>query len=159
MWHAAHPQTSTHPTLPKNLAFHTNACIDDLLPGGSCTHHSSLIARHCLIQSLAKHNRKPMQPTETNYQRPKSIASFRRVFRNCQGKAAELKSLPANSRVFVGLALVYPKIPPVAGSKGHDIIATKLVRLQLLKHGFEVVSPCTCRQILIASPSIRNGRK
>lgn len=145
--------------LPNHLAIRSCACINTRLSTQSCAHHSSLIAPYCLIQSLAKHNRKPMQPTETNYQRPKSIASFRRVFRNCQGKAAELKSLPANSRVFVGLALVYPKIPPVAGSKGHDIIATKLVRLQLLKHGFEVVSPCTCRQILIASPSIRNGRK
>jgi hypothetical protein len=30
------------------------------------------------IQSLAKHNRKPMQLTENKHQRPKSIASFRR---------------------------------------------------------------------------------
>jgi len=52
MWHTAHPQTSTHPTHAKNLAIHTNARINDQLAGESCVHHSSLITRHCLIQSL-----------------------------------------------------------------------------------------------------------
>jgi hypothetical protein len=40
----------------------------------------SLITRHCPNQSLAKHNRKPLQVVENNQQRSKSIASFCRVF-------------------------------------------------------------------------------
>jgi len=39
----------------------------------------SLVAHHCLNQSLAKHNRKPSQVVENKHQRPKSIASFCRV--------------------------------------------------------------------------------
>src|SRR5579863_1094493 len=43
------------------------------------SHHSSLVTLHRLIQSLAKHNRKPSQLFETNQQHPKSIASFCRL--------------------------------------------------------------------------------
>jgi len=50
MWRAAQLQTSTHPT------------------------HSPVPPT--ANQSLAKHNRKPLQLTENNHQRPKSIASF-----------------------------------------------------------------------------------
>src|ERR1700693_1253574 len=114
MWHAAHPQTSTHPARRP------------VPPSPN--------------QSLAKHNRKPSQMIENKQQHPKSIASFCRLSRNCEGKAPQLKSLSAHSGVFVGLALVHPEILPVAGSKGHDINATKLVRLQPLKYGFEVVA-------------------
>ena len=42
--------------------------------------HVPLITCDHPIQSLAKHNRKPTQLTENNQQRPKSIASFCRVF-------------------------------------------------------------------------------
>ena len=42
MRQAAHRQTSTHPTLPKDLAIHTNARINDQLADESCTHHTSL---------------------------------------------------------------------------------------------------------------------
>jgi len=114
MWHAAHPQTSTHPTHAMNLAIHTNARINDQRAGESCAHCSSLITRYCLIQSLAKHNRKPSQVIENKQQRPRSIASFCRVFCYCQGKGA--------------------------GPAERD------------RH-------CTRSQILIASPSIKNGRK
>jgi hypothetical protein len=42
-------------------------------------------------QSLAKHNRKPSQIIENNQQRPKSIASFCRVFCDYKGNGAQLK--------------------------------------------------------------------
>jgi hypothetical protein len=38
--------------------------------------HLSLPTRHCRIQSLAKHNRKPMQLIENKEQQRVSIASF-----------------------------------------------------------------------------------
>jgi hypothetical protein len=38
--------------------------------------HPSLLTHHNDIQSLAKHNRKPMQPIENAHPHPKSIASF-----------------------------------------------------------------------------------
>jgi hypothetical protein len=62
------------------------------------SHHSSLDTHHCLIQSLAKHNRKPSQIIENNHQRPKSIASFCRVFRNSNGQSrnAGLPPLPVS---------------------------------------------------------------
>ena len=41
------------------------------------------------IQSLAKHNRKPPQLIENKHQRPKSIASFCRVFRDCRCRGAQ----------------------------------------------------------------------
>jgi len=46
-----------------------------------CAHHSSPANRHRRNQSLAKHNRKPIQLIENKQQRLKSIASFCRVFR------------------------------------------------------------------------------
>src|ERR1700676_5328490 len=76
MWHAAHPRTSTYPT------------HQPVPPTAN--------------QSLAKHNRKPSQMIEDKQQRPKSIASFCRVFRDYQGKGAHLNSQCRNSRVFVG---------------------------------------------------------
>src|ERR1700692_4444880 len=54
MWHAAHPQTSHHPTLPP------------VPPTAK--------------QSLAKQNRKRSQMIENKQQRPKSIASFCRLY-------------------------------------------------------------------------------
>jgi hypothetical protein len=90
-------------------------------------------------QSLAKHNRKPSQIIEKKQQRLKSIASFCRVFYNPNGrsKGPQRESLSGNSGVFVGRGF------------SHDMNATKSVRLQPLKYGFEVVSPCTRPQILI----------
>jgi len=61
MWHAAHRQTSTHPT------------HRPVPPSPN--------------QSLAKHNRKPPQMIENKQQRPKSIASFCRVFCDSNGKS------------------------------------------------------------------------
>jgi len=52
-----------------------------------CARHESrftrrfpLLSGRCSNQSLAKHNRKPSQLIENNHHRPKSIASFCRVF-------------------------------------------------------------------------------
>jgi len=63
--------------------------------------HSSLATHHCLNQSLAKHNRKPSRLIENNHQRPKSIASFCRVFCNYTCNDAQPKSPCANSKIFV----------------------------------------------------------
>ena len=72
MWHAAHSQPSTH--------------------------SAHLSVTPTANQSLAKHNRKPSQMIEDKQQRPKSIASFCRVFRDCQGKGAQLKLAATKSK-------------------------------------------------------------
>ena len=145
MWRAAHPQTSTHPAHPQDLAIHTNSRIHDRLAGESCTHHSSLITRHCLIQSLAKHNRKPTQLTENNRQRSKSIASFCRVFRNSRAFSDD-----ATSIVILRTAPLRPAgrriSPPHSGGRGTQR------RICFYRNS-------TRCQILIASPIIKNGRK
>jgi hypothetical protein len=46
-----------------------------------CFHHPSPITRHRPNQSLAKHNRKPLQLLENKQRQFKSIASFCHVFR------------------------------------------------------------------------------
>jgi hypothetical protein len=51
-----------------------------LLPPRPASNHSSLSTHHCLNQLLARHNRKPSQLIDNNHHRPKSIASFSRVF-------------------------------------------------------------------------------
>ena len=79
--------------LPNHLAIRSCACINTRLSTQSCAQHSSLIAPYCLIQSLAKHNQKPTQLTEDNHQRPKSIASFCRVFRNSRASSDDLTSI------------------------------------------------------------------
>src|SRR5579863_529594 len=60
-----------------------------LLPPCPSSHHSSLVTHHCQNQSLAKHNRKPSQLIENNHQRPKSIASFCRVFCDYSGNRGQ----------------------------------------------------------------------
>jgi hypothetical protein len=56
-------------------------------------HTSALAAllpvRSTQNQSLAKHNRKLMQVIENKHQRYESIASFCRVFSNCQAKGVQ----------------------------------------------------------------------
>src|SRR5277367_3318345 len=59
------------------------------------TRGASRFMRHYPNQSLAKHNRKPMQLIENKHQRSKSIASFCRVFRGSKG--AQLKLAATNS--------------------------------------------------------------
>jgi hypothetical protein len=49
-------------------------------------------------QSLAKHNRKPSQLIENNHQRPKSIASFCRVFCNRNGQVKSARPAERDSR-------------------------------------------------------------
>jgi hypothetical protein len=44
--------------------------------GQPFSNHSSLITRHCLIQSLAKHNRKPLQMIEKNISNPNQSLVF-----------------------------------------------------------------------------------
>ena len=51
-----------------------------LLAPWPAANHSSFVTQRCLNQSLAKHNRKPMQVVENKQQRSKSIASSCRVF-------------------------------------------------------------------------------
>ena len=145
MWLAAHPQTSTHHTHAMNLAIHTNARINGQRAGESCAHHSSLTARHCLIQSLAKHNRKPTQLTENNRQRSKSIASFCRVFCNSRTFSDD-----ATSIVILRTAPLRQDgrriSPPHSGGRGTQR------RICFYRNS-------TRCQILIASPIIKNGRK
>jgi len=60
---------------------------------------SSILTDRCPNQSLAKHNRKPMQLTENNHHRPKSIASFFRVFCNPRAFSDDARSIsPASAR-------------------------------------------------------------
>jgi hypothetical protein len=65
----------------------------------SRTGNSTLPARFLRTanQSLAKHNRKPSQIIENNHQRPKSIASFCRVFGACSGGRPNLSRQPADT--------------------------------------------------------------
>jgi hypothetical protein len=156
MWRADHLQTSTHPTHPP-------------VPPASwpASRHSSLITRHCFIQSLAKHNRKPSQIIENKQQQPKSIASFCRVFCNPNGrsKGPHLESLAdgycfASGHGFsraVTAAIterLQPLRPRISSCHTHSKVcrfnggaqATLAIALysRLLP-----VSPCTHRQILI----------
>ena len=58
-----------------------------------CSHHSSPAVRRLPNQSLAKHNRKPIQLIENKQRQLKSIASFCRLFRG----DATLFQVPQNS--------------------------------------------------------------
>ncbi len=55
---------------------------------------SSPATRHCLIQSLANHHRKPIQLAESNHQRPRSIARFGVFFCNSNRKREGARLLP-----------------------------------------------------------------
>jgi len=48
-----------------------------------------LLVLYTKNQSLARHNRKPMQVIENKHQHYESIASFCRVFSDCQAKGAQ----------------------------------------------------------------------
>jgi hypothetical protein len=79
MWLAAHPQTSTHPTLPKNLAISTIARINDQSAGQSRTHNSSLIANHCPIPQFLIATRPGLEIKVTRSQQTRKhflIATF-----------------------------------------------------------------------------------
>jgi hypothetical protein len=65
-----------------------------LLAHWPASHHPSLVTHHCLNQSLAKHNRKSSQIIENNRQRPKSIASFCRVFLDCTCRGPSVSHHP-----------------------------------------------------------------
>jgi hypothetical protein len=57
-----------------------------------CSHRPSPATRHRPNQSLAKHNRKPIQLIENKQQQLKSIASFCRVFRDYAALSQALRN-------------------------------------------------------------------
>jgi hypothetical protein len=94
----SHPQSRNsrrHPAWLQRVhevlgAFHRSQTVNKAQP---FSHHSSLTTGHCPIQSLAKHNRKPIQLIENKQRQLKSIASFCRLFRG----DATLFQVPQNS--------------------------------------------------------------
>jgi hypothetical protein len=86
------------------------------------SHHSSLATRHCPIQSLAKHNRKPVQLIENKQQQLKSIASFCRVFR---GNAADFqppRPRHHSPRITTHQSLITPHDSRASETTTHGII-------------------------------------
>jgi hypothetical protein len=135
----SHPQSRNSRRHPASLrwihealnAFHASLTANNAQP---CSHHSSLAPRHYPIQSLAKHNRKPIQLIENKQQQLKSIASFCRVFRGCATLFQAQRPRHRNPRITTHHSLITPHDSRACQTPTHGIIVlSNAQRVSLMK--------------------------
>jgi hypothetical protein len=100
-------------------AFHASLTANNAQP---YSHQSSLAPRHFPNQSLAKHNRKPIQLVENKQQQPKSIASFCRVFRGHATLSQAQRPRHRNPRITTHHSPVTPHDSRAPQTPTHGII-------------------------------------
>jgi hypothetical protein len=87
----------------KRLAFRGILALPSADHESRFTRHLPLSTRNRPNQSLAKHNRKPLQIIENNQRRCKSIASFCRVFHARSERRANTTQILINAAAIKGL--------------------------------------------------------